>query len=97
MTDFPGKITNIHNHENPKNYHEKNKQLLVITIILGIVDVSELILSIGWSGLSEYINGANNTGATSRGKSRRRLSSKTFFTSLLIPDIIKTKLIVNLI
>jgi len=69
------------------NNYKKKKT--VVTIILGIVDVSELILSIGWSGLSEYINGANKTGATSSGKSRRRLSNKTFFTSLLIPNIRK--------
>lgn len=51
-----------------------------------LFDVSEFILSIGCSGLSEYINGTNKIGTTSIGKSRRRLSNKTFLTSLLIPE-----------
>lgn len=74
----------------PENKYRKIEYLIknikiIITIILAIVDVSELILSIGWSNLSEYIIGANNTGATSNGKSRRKLNNKIFLTSLLMP------------
>jgi len=63
--------------------------------VLEIVDKSRFILSIGRSGLSEYIKGANNTGATSSGKSRRKLFNKTSLTSLLIPKFLN-KIVYNI-
>jgi len=61
------------------------KSVYTITIILFMNVESEIILSIGWSCISEYIKGANNTGATPIGKSRRRLNNKSFLMSSLIP------------
>jgi hypothetical protein len=50
-----------------------------------MAELSWLTLSIGRSGLLGYNNGANTTGTSSRGKSRRRLFKKVSFVSDTIP------------
>jgi hypothetical protein len=62
------------------------KHIFKHTIVLVMAELSWLTLSIGRSGLLGYNNGANTTGTSSRGKSRRRLFKNVSFVSATIPE-----------